>query len=254
MRGKGRVPSELARRREQVALDLAAKGWSEAQIAEELDKQGLWKVTQQAVSKMLIRVEKRQLAQMSEQVKLMKVRQTTALRKIHRDAMAAWEESKKPQKSLTTKHGPAGENGQPGPVRESMSVLRDQDGDPRYLELALHALADLRKVWGVDEPKKIAPTTPDGSLPYAPLTDAERRAALARLYASVGAGSRDTAVAGEDDGPGPLAGGPGMDSDPGGDDAGPVAGQTAAGELDTGVAPLFSPIREISSGRGASAG
>lgn len=62
MRGKGRVPPELVRRREQTALDLAAKGWSEAQIAQELDKQGLGKVTQQAVSKMLIRIEKRQLA------------------------------------------------------------------------------------------------------------------------------------------------------------------------------------------------
>jgi len=254
MRGKGRVPTELVRRREQAGLDLAAKGLSETEIADELDKQGLGKVTQQAVSKMLIRVEKRQLAEMSEQVKLMKVRQTASLRKIHRDAIAAWEESKKPQKSLTTKHGPSGDNGEPGKVTESQSVLRDQDGDPRFLELALHALADLRKVWGVDEPKKIAPTTPDGKLPYAPLTDAERRAALARLYASVGAGSGGEAVAGGDDFPGPLAGGPDLDSGSGGDDAGPVAGQTVASELDEGVAPLFPPGGQIPSGRGVGTG
>jgi hypothetical protein len=147
------VSVELARKREQVALHLSAtKGLSEAEIAEELDKQGLGKVTQQAVSKMLIRVEKRLLAEMSEQVKLMKVRQTTALQKVYRDAMAAWEESKKPQKSLTTKHGPSGENGEPGKVLESHSLLRDQDGDPRYLEQARQALADIRKIWGVDEP------------------------------------------------------------------------------------------------------
>ena len=31
-------------------------------------------------------------------------------------------------------------------------MLRDQDGDPRYLEQARQALADIRKIWGVDEP------------------------------------------------------------------------------------------------------
>lgn len=153
MRGNGRVPSELARQREQVAFDLAAtKGLTETQIAEELAQQGLGEVTQQAVSKMLHRVEERMLKEMTGRVKAMKVRQTAALQKIHRDAMAAWEESKKPQKSLTTKQGPAGENGEPGKVKESQSVLRDQDGDPRYLDQARQALADIRRIWGVDEP------------------------------------------------------------------------------------------------------
>jgi hypothetical protein len=89
---------------------------------------------------------------MSAKVKRMKVSQTAALRKLYCDARAAWEESKKPQKSLTTKHGPSGDNGEPGKVKESLSALRDQDGDPRYLEQARQALADIRKIWGVDEP------------------------------------------------------------------------------------------------------
>jgi hypothetical protein len=153
MRSKGRASTELARQREQVAFDLAAtKGLTETQIAEELAKQGLGAVTQQAVSKMLRRVEERMLKEMTGRVKAMKARQTLALQKIQRDAMAAWEESKKPQKSLTTKHGAAGANGEPGKVTESQSVLRDQDGDPRYLDQARQALADIRKIWGVDEP------------------------------------------------------------------------------------------------------
>ncbi len=153
MRGKGRVSTELARKREHAAFDLAAtRGLSESQIAEELAKMGLGEVTQQAISKMLIRVEQRTLKEMSERGKGMKIQQTAALRKIYHDAMAAWEESKKPQKSLTTKHGPSGENGQPGKVLESHSSLRDQDGDPRYLDQARQALADIRKIWGVDEP------------------------------------------------------------------------------------------------------
>jgi hypothetical protein len=149
----GRVSTELARKREQVAFDLSAtKGLSEAQIAEELVRQELGAVTQQAVSKMLRRVEERMLKEMTGRIKAMKVRQTAALQKIYRDAVAAWEESKKPQKSLTTKQGPAGENGEPGKVKESQSVLRDQDGDPRYLDQARQALADIRRIWGVDEP------------------------------------------------------------------------------------------------------
>jgi hypothetical protein len=153
MRGKGRASTELARQREQVAFDLAAtKGLTETQIAEELAKLGLGDVTQQAVSKMLLRVEERMLKEMSARVKTKKVRHDAALMKIYHDAIAAWEESKKPQKSLTTKQGPAGDNGEPGKVRESQSVLRDQDGDPRYLDQAMRALADIRKIWGLDEP------------------------------------------------------------------------------------------------------
>jgi hypothetical protein len=149
----GGVSIELARKREQLAFELSAtKGLTETQIADELAKQGLGQVTQQAVSKMLQRIEERMLKEMSARVKRMKVSQTAALQKVFRDAMAAWEESKRPQKSLTTKHGPSGENGEPGKVKESLSVLKDQDGDPRYLEQARQALADIRKIWGVDEP------------------------------------------------------------------------------------------------------
>jgi hypothetical protein len=149
----GGVSIELARKRELVAFELSAmKSLTETQIAEELAKQGLGQVTQQAVSKMLQRIEERMLKEMSAKVKRMKVWQTTALQKLYRDARDAWEESKKPQKSVTTKHGPSSDNGEPGQVKESLSVLRDQDGDPRYLEQARQALADIRKIWGVDEP------------------------------------------------------------------------------------------------------
>jgi hypothetical protein len=155
MRGKGRASTELARQREQVAFDLAAtRGLTETEIAEELAKQGLGQVTQQAVSKMLRRVEERMFKEMTGRVKVMKVRQTASLQKVFREALAAWEQSKRPQKSLTTQHGPAGANGEPGPVKGTQTTIRDQDGDPRYLQLACQALADIRKIWGVDEPAR----------------------------------------------------------------------------------------------------
>ena len=150
----GRVSVEMARKREHVAFDLAVKGLTQVQIADELARQGLGEVSHQAVSKMLNRVEQRMLKEMSKQVKLMKVRQTARLERISREAEEGWERSKQPQKALATKHGPSGENGQPGPILESQTTLRDQDGDPRYLEQARQALADIRKIWGVDEPSQ----------------------------------------------------------------------------------------------------
>jgi hypothetical protein len=163
MRTKGgRVSVELARKREQAAFDLAIKGLSGSDIAAELSRQGLGEVTQQAVSKMLLRVEERTLKEMSAKIQTKKVRHEAALWNIYHSAMAAWEESKKPQKSLTTKHGLSGENGQPGKVLESHSTLRDQDGDPRYLEQARQALADIRKIWGLDAAKKLELTGEDG--------------------------------------------------------------------------------------------
>ena len=145
---------ELARKREEVAFDLAVDGLSETEIAAELAKRGLGDVTQQAVSKMLRRVEERMLKDTTDRVKAMKVRQNACLQKIYREAMAAWEQSKRPQKSLNTRHGPAGANGEPGPVKETQTTLRDQDGDARYLHLACEALASIRKIWGVDEPAR----------------------------------------------------------------------------------------------------
>jgi len=55
---------------------------------------------------------------------------------------------------------------------------------------ALRILDSEAKLEALFPPVKVAPTTPDGKEPYAPLSDDERRAALDRLYAAVGAGGR----------------------------------------------------------------
>jgi hypothetical protein len=52
------------------------------------------------------------------------------------------------------------------------------------------AIADSEaRLLGLFPPTRIAPTNPDGTESYAPLTDAERAAALAALYARLGAGA-----------------------------------------------------------------
>jgi hypothetical protein len=122
-RANGKVPVELSRRREEVAFDLAVQGLTEVQIAARLAEQGLGAVTRQAVSLILKRVEKRALADLTERVKLQKVRQTHRLEKVYRDAMAAWEASKRPSKSLESTgrrrlcdiHATSGRSGGPFP-------------------------------------------------------------------------------------------------------------------------------------------
>jgi hypothetical protein len=52
----------------------------------------------------------------------------------------------------------------------------NRHGDPRYLEEARKALADLRKIWGVDAPARM---TIDAR-PFASLSDAALDAELAR--------------------------------------------------------------------------
>ena len=45
-----------------------------------------------------------------------------------------------------------------GPVGATIAELvsENQHGDPRYLEEARKALADLRKIWGVDAPARMS--------------------------------------------------------------------------------------------------
>ena len=137
----------MARKREMLAFELSAdRGLNETRIAEELAKAGLGKVTQQAVSAMLRRVEARALKDLTDLVRRKKVRQTASLEHCFGEAMAGWEKSKTPQTTVTTKHGPGGD------VKESQCVTREPVGDPRFLAEARQALADIRKIWGVDEP------------------------------------------------------------------------------------------------------
>ena len=165
----------LTRQREELAWELSAQGLSERKIALELEKAGLERITQQGVSAMLIRVEARALKEMAERVGGLKAKQTQALWHIYQEAMDAWRRSQQSAKSVT-KHldggavPPAGESGRPalGGGERVTTQIRDQDGDPRFLDQARAALADLRKIWGLDAPHKVAPTTPAGDRPFSP--------------------------------------------------------------------------------------
>jgi DNA-binding transcriptional regulator YdaS (Cro superfamily) len=162
-----KVSRELVRQREATAWALRCAGEDQATIAEKLG------VTQPAVSQMLARVSKRVLKALEQDVSQAVSIHTARLERIFREAMHAWEESKKPkQKSRSHKvvvpatgadlaamtEGQVLVGGVPGPVtlREtSTKEASKSDGDVAYLAEALRADAELRKLHGINAPKKI---------------------------------------------------------------------------------------------------
>jgi hypothetical protein len=99
-----------------------------------------------------------------------------------------------------------------GDVRAALSVLRDEG-----------------ELLGLYPPKKIAPTSPDGSKEYGDLTDDERAAALAALYAAVGKRSGSEAAEAQAGADGSLLDGPGTHPQRS-DGTGPVA--TGGADID----------------------
>jgi frataxin-like iron-binding protein CyaY len=77
--------------------------------------------------------------------------------------------------------------------RRNLYAKAVSQGDIRA---ALAVLDSEAKIIGLFAPVKVAPTDPQGDRPYGPLTDADRAAALARLYAAVGPGDRGPAADG----------------------------------------------------------
>jgi hypothetical protein len=117
---------------------------------------------------------------------------------------------------------------------------------------ALRVLQDEAKLEGLYPPTKIAPTNPAGDKPYeGNLTDAERVAALAALYARVGAAGRGPLAGRQACADGSLLDRPGEHHGGRRHGPGPVAGEPPAGAPAADVAPLFSPGGEEPDGRGA---
>ena len=172
----GHEPRARIRTREARALELATLGWSQHQIAADLG------ITQAAVSKLLKRVELRLLRELADQVERLKVRQTLRLERLYAEALHAWEASK----ADTTRRRQRQTQGQAGSRAGTLAelVVENQHGDPRYLDEARKALADHRKVWGLEAPQQFDVRTSRN--PYAGMTEEALREALARQTALIG--------------------------------------------------------------------
>jgi hypothetical protein len=117
---------------------------------------------------------------MTAVIERQKVRQAMRLEHIYAQAMQAWEQSKT-EKSRKRQRKTQGTSGGPGATVAEI-VVENQHGDPRYLEQALKALTDHRKLWGLDAPQKVdvrASRNPyDGMSEEALLEEVARQARL----------------------------------------------------------------------------
>lgn len=142
----GHEPRTRLVAREQRAIELATLGWTQHRIAADLG------ISQAAVSKLLARVDARALRELTEAISRQKVRQTQRLEHVVAEALQAWDASKSDHtRRRQRKSEPT--TGASQTVAEIL--IEPRHGDPRYLDEARKALADVRKMWGLDAPQRL---------------------------------------------------------------------------------------------------
>ena len=166
----GHEPRAQVQAREQRVLERSVAGLSQREIAAE---EG---ITQSAVSKILQRVEARVFKEFVARVEQQKGRQDMSLRFIFQEGMKAWEASKTDATRRVQKKT------QPAAGASSTTVaqlvVENRHGDSRYLEIARKALADQRRVWGLDAPHKVDVRA--SQRPFEAMTDEALAAELRR--------------------------------------------------------------------------
>jgi DNA-binding CsgD family transcriptional regulator len=172
----GHDPRARIRTRERRATELAVLGWSQPQIAADLG------ISQAAVSKLLKRIETRLLRELAETIQRQKARQMLRLEHLFAEAMRAWHESKA---DTTRRRQRQTQGGDGAGATVAELVVENQHGDPRYLDEARKALADQRKLWGLDAPQQVDLRASGDS--YDDMPEAELRAELARQTQLLGA-------------------------------------------------------------------
>jgi DNA-binding CsgD family transcriptional regulator len=163
----GSEPRARVRLREAQAMEHMLEGRTQHQIAASLG------ISQPAVSKILRRVEDRMLADVPIKVERQRARHTVRLEFIYGEAIHAWQASKQETMRRRQRQTDSGDGG----TTIAEIVSENQHGDPRYLDEARKALADLRKLWGLDAPERVSI---EASSPFASMTDDALEAELTR--------------------------------------------------------------------------
>lgn len=164
----GHEPRTRLKLREVRVMEMILEGHTQHRIAEEL------RISQPAVSKIVRRVEERLLADVELKVERQRARHTLRLEFVYGEAIRAWRASQ--QESLRRRQRKT-DGGNAGGQTVAEIVSENRHGDPRYLDEARKALADLRTLWGVNAPERLAIAA---SSPFASMSDEALEAELAR--------------------------------------------------------------------------
>lgn len=149
-----KVKPEQAREHERRAWELRCRGWTQPRIARELG------LDDSAVCRILKRVSARVLAELKDSVERVKAEQTETLQHVIDEALQAWERSKGTRKTVTRQTVSGGENDEDR--QRTTQHASERTGDVAYLSEARAAMADLRKVWGVDAASRHEVSGPAG--------------------------------------------------------------------------------------------
>lgn len=153
---------DLCRRREARVWELRLEGNRPGAIVDLLDAEGLGRVDPGTVRRIVRRVERRVAARMDEQAATLAARHLSRLELIVEKAMAEWERSRQDAKRVAEKTVeepvPAAKGKAKGAVvgrTERNREVRGRLGDPEFLRTAMAAMADQRKILGMDSPTRV---------------------------------------------------------------------------------------------------
>ncbi len=143
---------EQQKERDKLMWAYRMKGWTHEMIADEL---GLERSTvTKALGRLSLAASKELTGTLIEE----KYAQLAQLRHTVAEAMEAWERSKQVDKTMTTQSDQATDSKGATKTLPGGKVtvkIQEVDGDPRYLDVANRARADIRKLLGLDAPTKI---------------------------------------------------------------------------------------------------
>jgi hypothetical protein len=203
MRGPKRTPGERERDLEQLAVHYC-RGLSQRAMAEKLG------VSRQQIGYDLKILQKRWQESALAHLDAKKAQELARLDHLEAVAWSAWERSCQDAETITssTVKGRVSKEGATLPDLQKVSTMtKHQAGDPRFLEHVYRCIDKRCEVLGLNAPKKVAPTSPDGTQAYAEaLTDEERLAGYDAILARVA-----TLRLGHDDQGGSNAGGQALD-------------------------------------------
>lgn len=130
---------QIEDRRTRVAR-LYLQGSTQVEIARELD------ISQATISSDLNAIRKEWMAQRIEDVDELLLEEFQRLKQVFRDASTGWEQSQLPVETTKISQSPLGKT-----VEKS---IRQQHGDPRYLQTMQRLLETTMKLFGLDEAGK----------------------------------------------------------------------------------------------------
>jgi hypothetical protein len=153
LRGAAKQANTRARDLELSIWKLLSEGRTPTVIAREVG------IARQSVHRIIRRVESQYNESIAATVSEMRARQARVLEATVEEALDAWERSKQPFRAVRKKVARAtgmttSEGGHS--VEQVDTVVELQVGDVRFLAEARAALADLRRLFGLDAPKALA--------------------------------------------------------------------------------------------------